>query len=347
MADNYKFAPSRVPDPAGMIRDLKDQGFRISLWQLPYFTSKNQIYDEAVKAGYVVRNDGGRVPYEDAILDFSNGETVRWYQGILAELLKAGVGAIKVDFGEDAPARGVYASGRTGWYEHNLYPLRYNKAAADVSWSGCPPWRPATSPPAPAQTIKAVLGRAGLAEGILERPQEVGVFLQVGELTAPLTNAPDVEPPVLPPNDADDVLNVPRPRGHQLVDHQIFRRARDERDAGDGPPHGRPLEHFLFERQRGQRNVQAHTVRGAEHQHAAIQRELSRVVAPRLEAPQEVVDERGLRSERREHGQVGVAGEAGLAPSLDGQAPDHARAGLEVRQRAERLDGRGELRRQV
>jgi alpha-D-xyloside xylohydrolase len=27
----------------------------------------------------------------------------------------------------------VYASGGTGWYEHNLYPLRYNKAAADVT----------------------------------------------------------------------------------------------------------------------------------------------------------------------------------------------------------------------
>ena len=87
----------------------------------------------AVKAGYVVRNDGGFLPFEDAILDFSNPATVTWYQGLLADLLKMGVGAIKVDFGEDAPLRGLYASGRTGWYEHNLYPLRYNKAAADVT----------------------------------------------------------------------------------------------------------------------------------------------------------------------------------------------------------------------
>ena len=131
--NNYKFAPSRFRDPAGMIADLKDQGFRISLWQLPYFTSKNDIYAEAVKAGYVVRNDAGRLPFEDAILDFSNPKTVSWYQGVLSSLLKMGVGAIKVDFGEDAPLRGLYASGRTGWYEHNLYPLRYNKAAADVT----------------------------------------------------------------------------------------------------------------------------------------------------------------------------------------------------------------------
>ena len=44
-----------------------------------------------------------------------------------------GVGAIKVDFGEAAPLNGQYASGRTGFYEHNLYPLRYNKAAAEIT----------------------------------------------------------------------------------------------------------------------------------------------------------------------------------------------------------------------
>ena len=131
--NNYTFAPSRFRDPADMMADLKEQGFRISLWQLPYFTSKNEIYDQAVKADYVVHNKGGRLPFEDAILDFSNPATVTWYQGLLASLLKMGVSAIKVDFGEDAPLEGLYASGRTGWYEHNLYPLRYNKAAADVT----------------------------------------------------------------------------------------------------------------------------------------------------------------------------------------------------------------------
>ena len=130
---NYKFSPTRFRNPAGMISDLRKQGFRISLWQLPYFTSKNEMFQKAVSAGYVVRNEGGMLPAEDAILDFSNPEAVKWYQGLLGDLLKMGVGAIKVDFGEDAPLRGVYASGRTGYYEHNLYPLRYNKAVADIT----------------------------------------------------------------------------------------------------------------------------------------------------------------------------------------------------------------------
>ncbi len=130
---NYQFSTSRFRDPAKMIADLKQQGFHISLWQYTYFTPKNEIYKEAVEKGYVVRNAGGRLPFEDAVLDFSNPETVKWYQGLLANLLKMGVGAIKADFGEGAPADGLYASGRTGFYEHNLYPLRYNQAVAEIT----------------------------------------------------------------------------------------------------------------------------------------------------------------------------------------------------------------------
>jgi alpha-D-xyloside xylohydrolase len=130
---NYQFSTSRFRDPAKMITDLKRQGFHISLWQYTYFTPKNEIYREAVDKGYVVRNAGGKLPFEDAVLDFSNPDTVKWYQGLLAHLLKMGVGAIKADFGEGAPANGLYASGRTGFYEHNLYPLRYNKAVAEIT----------------------------------------------------------------------------------------------------------------------------------------------------------------------------------------------------------------------
>lgn len=130
---DYKFAPSRFKDPAGMISDLKKQGFRTSLWQLPYFVPKNDLYPEIVAQGLAVKNANGSVPYEDAVLDFSNTSTIKWYEDKIAGLLKLGVSAIKVDFGEAAPLSGVYASGRTGFYEHNLYPLRYNKIVSDLT----------------------------------------------------------------------------------------------------------------------------------------------------------------------------------------------------------------------
>lgn len=130
---DFKFAPSRFKDPADMISDLKEDGFHISLWQLPYFVPKNELFDEIVKNGYAVTDGKGDIPYEDAVIDFSNPEAVQWYQDKIAGLLDLGVGAIKVDFGEAAPLNGLYESGRTGFYEHNLYPLRYNKALADIT----------------------------------------------------------------------------------------------------------------------------------------------------------------------------------------------------------------------
>jgi alpha-D-xyloside xylohydrolase len=130
---DYEFSTTRFTDPKKMLSDLKNEGFHISCWQLPYFVPKNKLFPELVEKNLVVRDAKGNLPYEDAVLDFSNPETVKWYQDKLANLLKLGVGAIKVDFGEAAPNNGIFADGRTGFYEHNLYPLRYNKAVADIT----------------------------------------------------------------------------------------------------------------------------------------------------------------------------------------------------------------------
>ncbi|HEX7070528.1 MAG TPA: TIM-barrel domain-containing protein [Rhodothermales bacterium] len=131
--NDYRFSESRFDDPAAMIRDLREMGFHISLWQLPYFSRKNALWDEIVEHGYHVKNEGGLLPYEDAIVDFSNPDAVAWYKDKLRGLLELGVSVIKADFGEDAPLFGLYHSGRTGWYEHNLYPVRYNDAVYDVT----------------------------------------------------------------------------------------------------------------------------------------------------------------------------------------------------------------------
>jgi alpha-D-xyloside xylohydrolase len=130
---DYQFAPSRFDDPAKMIKDLQTQGFEICLWQLPYFVPKNQLFSEIIEKNLYVKNNKGNLPLEDAVLDFSNPEAVKWYQEKIAGLLKLGVGAIKVDFGEAAPMNAYYSSGKSGFYEHNLYPLRYNKAVAEIT----------------------------------------------------------------------------------------------------------------------------------------------------------------------------------------------------------------------
>ncbi|PKD21673.1 alpha-glucosidase [Salegentibacter salinarum] len=131
--NNYEFAENRFEDPVDMMEDLKEDGFHVSLWQLPYFTPKNTLFNEIVENDLAVKDAKGNLPYEDAVLDFSNPETVSWYQNKLKKLFDQGVDVFKVDFGEAAPGNGIYHSGRTGFYEHNLYPLRYNKAVAELT----------------------------------------------------------------------------------------------------------------------------------------------------------------------------------------------------------------------
>ena len=130
---DYMFAKTRFTGPAAMIRDLRRDGFRVSLWQYTYFTPKNPLSRELAEQGLAVRDAGGRPTADDAVVDFSNPAAVLWYRAKLGPLLDMGVGAIKADFGEGAPHDGLYYSGRTGWYEHNLYPLRYNKAVFDFT----------------------------------------------------------------------------------------------------------------------------------------------------------------------------------------------------------------------
>lgn len=129
---DYEFAKERFKDPVGMLKQLSKDGFHTCLWQLPYFTPKNRFFPEIIERGLHVVNATGGMPVEDAILDFSNPETVSWYQSKIEGLMKQGVSTIKCDFGEAAPYNGFYHSGKGGLYEHNLYPLRYNKALFEV-----------------------------------------------------------------------------------------------------------------------------------------------------------------------------------------------------------------------
>jgi alpha-D-xyloside xylohydrolase len=130
---DYQFSKTRFPNPDEMISILLKMGFHISLWQLPYLTPENPLYQESINRGFVVLNPDGGSAVDDAVIDFSNPDAVNWYQNLLTPLLAIGVGAIKADFGEAAPIHGCYHSRRSGMHEHNLYPLRYNKAVSEIT----------------------------------------------------------------------------------------------------------------------------------------------------------------------------------------------------------------------
>lgn len=130
---DFEFDKKTFPDPKKMTVELKKNGFRASLWQIPYFTPLNPVFNEVVNKKLYIKDGNGNVATEDAILDFSNLDTIDWYTKKIKTLLRLGISVIKTDFGEAAPLKGLYASGRSGYYEHNNYPLRYTQLVSKIT----------------------------------------------------------------------------------------------------------------------------------------------------------------------------------------------------------------------
>lgn len=126
------------PDLPGLMQELGEQGFKVSLWELPYVSSGSPRYAEAAAAGYFLTDEDGEpicgdfgVPPGDgqirAVVDFTNPEACRWWQDLHRPWLRAGAAVFKTDFGEAVPAAARAHNGMTGRVLHNLYPLLYNR----------------------------------------------------------------------------------------------------------------------------------------------------------------------------------------------------------------------------
>jgi alpha-D-xyloside xylohydrolase len=154
----WKFNPERFPDPKKFVSDLKENGFRVSLWQMPYIAAAAEQHDEAKANHYMAplkktEKQGGSnfsaLDYAGTI-DFTYPKAVEWYKGLLKSLLDLGVTCIKTDFGEDIHMDAEY-HGMKPELLNNLYSLLYQKAAYEITkevtgdgiiwaragWAGC------------------------------------------------------------------------------------------------------------------------------------------------------------------------------------------------------------------
>ena len=153
----WKFNDERFPDPKKFIGDLREKGYRISLWQLPYISYNAEQYEEADANDYISKSErkisgSSNFSVQDyaGTIDFTYDKATEWYKGLLKKLLDMGVSCIKTDFGEDIHLDAEYHS-MTPEKLHNLYPLLYQKAAYEVTqeatgegviwaragWAGC------------------------------------------------------------------------------------------------------------------------------------------------------------------------------------------------------------------
>jgi len=135
---DLEFSPTRFPDPAGMMKRLREKGFRVCLWQLPNLVIESKLFHEAAQKGFLAQRPVGK-PHlfsgflsDAGLLDYSNPAAVEWIKGKFKALFDLGVAAIKADFGEGAPPEAIY-HGVSGSAMHNLFPLLYNRAVFEAS----------------------------------------------------------------------------------------------------------------------------------------------------------------------------------------------------------------------
>ena len=154
----WKFNKERFPDPEGFIKNLKDNGYRVSLWQLPYVAENAEQIDEARANDYIAPltkvqdSEGSNFSTLDyaGTIDFTYPEATEWYKGLLKRLLDMGVVCIKTDFGENIHMDAKYKN-MSPELLNNLYALLYQKAAYEITkevtgdgivwarsaWAGC------------------------------------------------------------------------------------------------------------------------------------------------------------------------------------------------------------------
>lgn len=154
----WKFNEERFPDPKAFVHRLKDNGYRVSLWQLPYVAEDAEQIDEAKANDYIgpltkkQESEGSNFSALDyaGTIDFTYDKATEWYKGLLKNLLDMGVTCIKTDFGENIHMDAKYKN-MPAELLNNLYALLYQKAAYEITkevtgdgivwaraaWAGC------------------------------------------------------------------------------------------------------------------------------------------------------------------------------------------------------------------
>lgn len=154
----WEFGKERFPDPEGFMKRLKDDGFRVSLWQTPNIGEGNKLLQEALDNRYLAPPKGDAITENSDFsgqdfggqIDFTNPEAEVWYRGKIRALMEMGASVIKTDFGEKVQMDADYLNLPASKL-HNLYGLLYQRAAfqetgdstgegiiwARAGWAGC------------------------------------------------------------------------------------------------------------------------------------------------------------------------------------------------------------------
>ena len=146
----FEWDPSRYPDPAAVIAQLKALDFRICVWEYPLVSVRNPLFAELAAKGWLLKDDRTGEAYryqwdpepfgevltplpESGLLDFTHPDAYAYWRDRHRELFEIGVDMIKPDFGEQVEPHMVASDGAQGDALHNVYALLYNRCVHEAA----------------------------------------------------------------------------------------------------------------------------------------------------------------------------------------------------------------------
>jgi alpha-glucosidase (family GH31 glycosyl hydrolase) len=134
----FQFADDEFPDPATMIQTLRQNNFRFGVWEWPWIDQGCALFDYGVSNGLFIVNSSGNVVNAGGwhgntftgAFDYTNPDTVTWWQQLNQPLVDMGLSFFKLDTGGGYPSGGVTFDGSNS---QDRYKTLYRKTAYDMS----------------------------------------------------------------------------------------------------------------------------------------------------------------------------------------------------------------------
>ncbi len=150
----FEWDPKRYPDPAGVIKKLKDLNFKVCVWEYPLVSVENPLFETMSEKGWLLkdRNTGDTYRYqwdtscfgevltplpESGIVDFTHPDAFAFWRDSHKPLFDLGVDMIKADFGEQVEGDMLAHNGDSGDTLHNAYTLLYNRCVYEAAERYC------------------------------------------------------------------------------------------------------------------------------------------------------------------------------------------------------------------
>jgi len=136
---NWTYDDSIYPNLPEYIKSLNSEGIRFLGYINTMLAIEGEMYKEASKKGYCIKNKEGEdyytimTDFPAAQLDFSNPEAVEWLKSIIKKnMIGIGLGGYMIDYGEYVPIDAQLHSGISWEQFHNQNPTIFTKLNYDV-----------------------------------------------------------------------------------------------------------------------------------------------------------------------------------------------------------------------